>query len=1063
MKINAAIFQKHQQILIICILSIVALLYGPYHYRDEKKETQQEEYHELQAIAKLKSEQLVQWHKERLSEANFFSGGQPYKQFIKDITEGKKEEEVLLRNSLQKIMNNNRYENIFLLDEKGKLLFSVLPDSGLIDSTTKVHSGEIFRLKNIMVQDFYYCKFHKKAQYEILAPVTDGQKIIAALVFMIDPADYLYPLIQEWPTPSKSGEAVIVRQEGNKAVYISQLRYADNTRLQFSFSLDQKEKSGVRAVLGQTGLFEGPDYAGHSVVGDLSKVPDTPWYLIVKEDAKEVYAGFYRNFILVAIITFLAIFYVGATVAWMYHRRQRNLYRKLLHNSTTLHQTQEEFSATLYSIGDGVITTDKEGLVKHLNPMAESLTGWSEQDAKNKPIEDVFHIINENTCEKVESPVTKVLRDGKIVGLANHTLLLSKDGKEIPIDDSGAPIKDKEGNLLGVVMVFSDQTESRLRRKLLDIRLNLFEFAIHHTLKETLTQMLDEIGRFTQSPIGFIHFVLDDQETLHSQCWSTLTKNKFCHTEGTKTHYNISEAGVWADCVRLRKPVVHNDYENLPGKKGLPEGHAGVTREMVVPVFRNQKIVAILGIGNKAANYTDLDVETVTFLADIGWELAEQKIKQELLIQSEERFARLFERAPLGYQSLDENGNFIEINEAWALTLGYRKEEVIGKWFGDFLQPDYVEHFRERFPLFKQAGKIHSEFKMTHRDGLPRDIAFDGRIGYKNDGSFEKTHCILKDVTERRLMEERLRESEEKMRSIFRVSRTGIGVISDRKFMEVNPSFCEMTGYSKEELIGQETRLLYAAQEQCDLVGEAIYCQITQKGFGSVETSWQKKDGSVINVILSETVIDSNSNSTGFTFNALDITERKIAEMAIKEKERQLSSMVSNLPGFIYRCRNDENWTMLYISQGCLNVTGYHPEDFINNSKIAFNDIIAVEYWDVIRKKWEKAVAEKDFFEHEYQILTAGKEVRWVLERGIVVFDKDNKILFLEGYIEDISERKKAEIELREKMDELEKFNRLMVGRENKMIELKLEINELLSRMNLPHKYNPPQINKFLL
>ncbi len=373
--------------------------------------------------------------------------------------------------------------------------------------------------------------------------------------------------------------------------------------------------------------------------------------------------------------------------------------------------------------------------------------------------------------------------------------------------------------------------------------------------------------------------------------------------------------------------MVHNDYENLPGKNGLPEGHAGVSREMVVPVVRNKKVVAILGIGNKPANYTDLDVETVTFLADIGWELAEQKMKQELLIQSEERFARLFERAPLGYQSLDENGNLIEINEAWAKTLGYSKKEVIGKWFGDFLQADYVEHFRERFPQFKQAGKVHSEFKMTHRDGMPRDITFDGQIGYKNDGSFEKTHCILQDVTEQRLMEKKLRESEEKMRSIFRVAPTGIGVVSDGKFMEVNPSFCEMTGYSKEELIGRGTRLLYAAQEEYDRIGKEIYRQIAQKGFGTQETSWQKKEGSSINVILSETVIDSNGHSNGFTFNALDITERK-----------------------------------------------------------------------------------------------------------------------------------KAEMELKRKMDELEKFNRIMVGRENKMIELKLEINELLSKMNLSRKYNPQQI-----
>jgi len=167
--------------------------------------------------------------------------------------------------------------------------------------------------------------------------------------------------------------------------------------------------------------------------------------------------------------------------------------------------------------------------------------------------------------------------------------------------------------------------------------------------------------------------------------------------------------------------------------------------------------------------------------------------------------------------------------------------------------------------------------------------------------------------------------------------------------------------------------------------------------------------------------------------------------------------MVSNLPGFIYRCKYDENWTMLYVSPGCLNVTGYCPDDFVNNSKIAFNDLIVRDFDEGIRKKWEKAIAKKEFFEHEYQILTAGKVVRWVLERGNVVFDQDDTILFLEGYIEDITERKAAEIDLKEKMHELEKFNRIMVGRENKMIELKIEINELLFRMKLPPKYHPPQ------
>ncbi len=126
----------------------------------------------------------------------------------------------------------------------------------------------------------------------------------------------------------------------------------------------------------------------------------------------------------------------------------------------------------------------------------------------------------------------------------------------------------------------------------------------------------------------------------------------------------------------------------------------------------------------------------------------------ELLRASEERFRSLFETAPLGYQSLDETGNFVEVNQAWLDTLGYQREEVMGKWFGDFLAPEYAAAFRKRFPMFKAAGKIHSEFLMIHKDGSHRFIAFDGRIGYQPDGvTFKQTHCILSDITEHKQVE----------------------------------------------------------------------------------------------------------------------------------------------------------------------------------------------------------------------------------------------------------------------------------------------------------------------
>lgn len=134
-----------------------------------------------------------------------------------------------------------------------------------------------------------------------------------------------------------------------------------------------------------------------------------------------------------------------------------------------LRESEERLSTTLRSIGDAVLATDAEARVTMMNPVAEALTGWTEHEALGRQIEEVFHIVNEASHEAVESPIARCLKEGQIVGLANHTVLISKDGRTTPIDDSGAPIRDAEGNVLGGILVFRDislrrQTEEEQRR-----------------------------------------------------------------------------------------------------------------------------------------------------------------------------------------------------------------------------------------------------------------------------------------------------------------------------------------------------------------------------------------------------------------------------------------------------------------------------------------------------------------------------------------------------------------------------------------------------------------------
>ena len=162
-------------------------------------------------------------------------------------------------------------------------------------------------------------------------------------------------------------------------------------------------------------------------------------------------------------------------------------------------------------------------------------------------------------------------------------------------------------------------------------------------------------------------------------------------------------------------------------------------------------------------NYSPVfdDNKKVVGIALVSYDITERKQTEKSLQDSEERFHLLFNKAPLGYQSLDIDGNFIDVNQQWLDTLGYSRDEVIGKWFGDFLSPAYQDGFRKRFPIFKAQGHIHSEFEMVHKNGNILFIAFEGRIGYDSNGEFKQTHCILQDITEvKKAQEETIRQKE---------------------------------------------------------------------------------------------------------------------------------------------------------------------------------------------------------------------------------------------------------------------------------------------------------------
>ncbi len=335
----------------------------------------------------------------------------------------------------------------------------------------------------------------------------------------------------------------------------------------------------------------------------------------------------------------------------------------------------------------------------------------------------------------------------------NEEELLFADGHREIIETIKTPMFTKNGQLIGVLGIGRDITERKLKEKIQATKLRLLDFAADHSHHDTLRRFLDEVEELTESMVGFFHFVEEDQETLSLQAWSTNTLENMCSANGVGMHYSISEAGVWVDCVRERNPVIHNDYKGLKHKKGLPEGHAPIVREIVIPVIRGSKIKAILGVGNKRTDYTARDVEIVDDLANLLWETVVYKRAQEAQRESEEKYRSMMEAMDDGVSIISSDFRIEYLNPGMIRRLGH---DATGEFC--YMTINDLDKQCQWCPKDRlQKGESFKSEVLSPKDGRYYQLSSSPLV--HQDGSISRM-TIYTDITYRKEAEEKLRQSQ---------------------------------------------------------------------------------------------------------------------------------------------------------------------------------------------------------------------------------------------------------------------------------------------------------------
>ncbi len=447
-------------LLIFGLLTAGIVVVGAHYYRNYERNFRVAVEGQLSAIAGLKVDLLAHYRQERLADAGIFYKNAAFSSLVRRHLEHPEDREAedQLRTWLDHAQAASQYERVILLDPlyAKKMIIPDGPERSA--SLVSPSSSERLRAGKVVFEDFYWNEQNRRIYLKVLVPILDeshGGRLIGVLALRIDPKTYLYPIIERWPTPSRTAETLLLRRDGNDALYLNELRFRKETALLLRVPMGNQDVLAVKVASGQEGIVEGVDYRGAPAIAVVRSVPDSPWFLVARIDNSEVFGPMKERLREILVMAALLLLGAGAVLGYVWRRQGARFYRDQYRETEALRESEERFRFIFDKAVDGMILISLEDQkISSANISMSHMLGYSLEELKKMGAADIHP---KEELRYVEEQIEIQSKDG--LAPAKDLPMRRKDGSVFYANVRGAQIVlSGEKYLMGV---FRDITEQK--------------------------------------------------------------------------------------------------------------------------------------------------------------------------------------------------------------------------------------------------------------------------------------------------------------------------------------------------------------------------------------------------------------------------------------------------------------------------------------------------------------------------------------------------------------------------------------------------------------------------